>query len=370
MSLPIATDENDSRLLKSRLPSKTFILDRRKAWSNLQCPLRKGMIYYSTQTDEIFEHDLYSSSNHKVHLHIQLAEDLRVNSFPSHGKGAERSFQDGENWHLHLSIHEIHSYRVGPALWTYHNYGGSDILELQPMESTTNALGITFGLHSESRMEVFDVSTDAKEDSDPLVKAGQLNYSRKLNNPVVLSPNRHILLHAGNSKTIDVFYSGTGDTDNMDFSFVTHVSIPNPNRKGEMLLRASSLVFSADGTKFAAVTVDSAVLVWDIRSKIPLKVFEADVPRDNISHLQFSSGILGREVLVFLQYEVSTRLDIIHLIDATSFETEEILCLGNEWGITIFFEPSGSSMYASRGAILYEWNLRKNTGPEWWLGET
>jgi hypothetical protein len=49
------------------------------------------------------------------------------------------------------------------------------------MKSTTNTLGITFGVDSKSRMELFDVSTDAKEDSYPLVEAGQLNYSRQLN---------------------------------------------------------------------------------------------------------------------------------------------------------------------------------------------
>jgi hypothetical protein len=97
------------------------------------------------------------------------------------GKTDEKSYDSDETWHfLHLSIHEIHSYRVGPALWTYHSYGYPNIFELQAMKSTTNALGITFGVDSKSHMELFDVSTDAKEDSYPLVEAGQLNYSRWL----------------------------------------------------------------------------------------------------------------------------------------------------------------------------------------------
>ena len=87
---------------------------------------------------------------------------------------------DTTQYFLHLSVHEIHSYRVGPALWTYHKYGHSNIFKLQPMKSTTNALGITFGVDSTSCMELFDVSIDTKEDSYPLVKAGKLSYSRKL----------------------------------------------------------------------------------------------------------------------------------------------------------------------------------------------
>jgi hypothetical protein len=96
------------------------------------------------------------------------------------GKSHEESYYDDETWdYLHLSIHEIRSYRVGPALWTYHDYGHSNIFKLCPMKSTTNPLGITFGVHSESCMELFDISTDAK-DSYPLVKAGQLNYGREV----------------------------------------------------------------------------------------------------------------------------------------------------------------------------------------------
>ena len=98
------------------------------------------------------------------------------------GQSREDSYYTDETWHyLHLSIHEMHSYRVGPALWTYHHYGRSDIFQLQPMKSTTNALGITFGVDSRSRMELFDISSDAKERSYPLVEAGQLNYGRQLN---------------------------------------------------------------------------------------------------------------------------------------------------------------------------------------------
>jgi len=186
----------------------------------------------------------------------------------------------------------------------------------------------------------------------------------------------------------------------MDFSFVTHVSIPNPNgtNHNRAKLGAPLLAFSADGTKFAVGTEDGVLSVWDVRSKIPLKVFEVDVPRGvrfstPLQFLQFSSGIFGREVLVFIA-EVSrysylelptylskhkalnkdfslTGLKTIHLIDATSFETEETLCLpaADSLNEALFFEPSGGSMYAFLGESLYEWDLRKNPGPEWWLGD-
>ena len=51
------------------------------------------------------------------------------------------------------------------------------------MKSTTNILGITFGMNSESHMKLFDISTDAKEDGYPLVESGRLNYGRQLDHP-------------------------------------------------------------------------------------------------------------------------------------------------------------------------------------------
>ena len=64
------------------------------------------------------------------------------------------------------------------------------------------------------------------------------------------------------------------------------------------------------------------------------------------------------------------------MIDATSFETEEILLIksknpGTYTGVqSLFFDPSGGTLYAELDGTLYEWDLRKNEhGPEWWIGE-
>ena len=67
------------------------------------------------------------------------------------------------------------------------------------------------------------------------------------------------------------------------------------------------------------------------------------------------------------------------MIDATSFETEEILFLKLE-GLenstryqidsALFFDPSGETLYAEFGGTIFEWVMRKNEpGPEWWIGE-
>jgi len=64
------------------------------------------------------------------------------------------------------------------------------------------------------------------------------------------------------------------------------------------------LAFSADGSKFAIVTNNRSVFVWDIRSQlVPLKTF-IEVPKPGppnpVNYLQFS-GKVGKEVLVFVE---------------------------------------------------------------------
>ena len=95
----------------------------------------------------------------------------------------------------------------------------------------------------------------------------------------------------------------------MNFSFVTRMSIPIPRGP-----ETSSLLppvppipaFSADGSKFAmTVMAHSGVSVWDIRNKVPLKTFMEVLKSDDndvdVRYLQFSSGKLAKEALVFVE---------------------------------------------------------------------
>ena len=108
----------------------------------------------------------------------------------------------------------------------------------------------------------------------------------------------------------------------MNFSFITRMSIPMPGLpEGASIFRKPLLAFSADGSKFAMAMSRGGVSVWDIRSKGSLKTF-TEVPKSNYYHkpvwyLQFSSGKLGKEVLVFVE---------VCLMFAFQFP-----CLSNRW---------------------------------------
>ena len=103
----------------------------------------------------------------------------------------------------------------------------------------------------------------------------------------------------------DIHYSDSGRTNNMNFSFVTRMSVPIPESPGVWVWRGPFFAFSADGSKFAMAWGRGGGFVWDIQSRVPLKALMEDSKynHDNgyVRRLQFSSGKLGKEILVLLE---------------------------------------------------------------------
>jgi hypothetical protein len=129
---------------------------------------------------------------------------------------------------------------------------------------------------------------------------------------VILSPDTRILLNADstigrNNETVDVHYSDSGGTNKTNFSFVTRMSIPIPRVTETSFIRLQrpELAFSANGSKFVMAMALGRVSVWDVRSKVPLKTFmeapKSDYDDLRVRYPQFSSGKLGKEVLVFVE---------------------------------------------------------------------
>ncbi|EDR00615.1 uncharacterized protein LACBIDRAFT_295708 [Laccaria bicolor S238N-H82] len=287
---------------------------------------------------------------------------------------------------LHLSIHEIRSdLRVGSALWSFNGSvdGRFDIRHLELIKSTENELGITFWAPFDNHWKLFDVSTTETNTSNdfPLIESGRIDFDLKLKskpeddeNLVILSPDMHILLNVDlengrHNETIDIHYLDSGGTS---FSFITCLSIPVAETEF-----SPEFAFSADGSTFAVSMEHGGVFVWDIRSKVPLQTYmEFPGPPEYSSQPRrfphFRSGNLGKEILVFAEYDRDSPSAIIHVIDATSFEMEERLILKNEHGdwSSLFFDPCGGTLYAELHGTIYEWDLqKKEPGPEWWIGE-
>ena len=126
----------------------------------------------------------------------------------------------------------------------------------------------------------------------------------------MLSPKRHILLNADSeverhNETMDVHYSNSGGTNDMNFLFVSCMLIPRFPEYLSFDLQTPVLAFSADESKFAIGISLGRVSVWDIRNNVLLKTFtEFSPPHYDdrpIQYLQFSNGNLGKEALVFVE---------------------------------------------------------------------
>ena len=97
------------------------------------------------------------------------------------------------------------------------------------------------------------------------------------------------------------------DSSGTNFSFVTRLSVPIADVPVKNAPHNQpGLAFSPNGSKFAmAMALLNGVFVWDIRSKVPLWTFmETPLPKglwqlDRCA--QFSSGNLGKEILVFVE---------------------------------------------------------------------
>lgn len=75
-----------------------------------------------------------------------------------------------------------------------------------------------------------------------------------------------------------------------------------------------SSAFSSDGTKFAVSSQEGTVMVWDIRSSLPLKIIQTDRTRQSgpVSYSRWGTrslkfgGRAGKEVMVFNEVTGST----------------------------------------------------------------
>ncbi|KAJ7158420.1 WD40-repeat-containing domain protein, partial [Mycena filopes] len=162
-----------------------------------------------------------------------------------------------------------------------------------------------------------------------------------------ISPDGRTLLSVGDSSKV-FLHRLTGGARVTATPIATLTLPPTPNPFSSPALVASfSTAFSADGSKYAVASQEGAVAVWDVRSTKPLRVFHTDKTRGSArtgdsttwlsedpqewSHRKSRGpgwsarnvkfgGRPGRELMLFTEHT-----SLIHVIDARTFETEEIL---------------------------------------------
>ena len=92
------------------------------------------------------------------------------------------------------------------------------------------------------------------------------------------------------------------DSSGTNFSFVTRLSVPVADVPiKNRFYSLPEFAFSSNGSKSAVAMAEGGVFVWDIRSKVPLWTFTEMGLWQLSQYPQFSSGILGKEILIFVE---------------------------------------------------------------------
>ncbi|TCD64005.1 hypothetical protein EIP91_004673 [Steccherinum ochraceum] len=208
---------------------------------------------------------------------------------------------------------------------------------------------------------------------------GQLKLDVPVNHSSI-SPDGRTLLSVGDSPEIFLHRITGGSrisfTPICTLSLSNYINTPsylfNPNAYANSAVAASfSTAFSANGSKFAVASQEGVVVVWDVRSTKPLKVIQTDKSRRSergsgngaasgwivdgpwdwsrgmgnapgwgVRSVKFSPNAAGREVMTFTEHT-----SLVHVIDARTFETEEIVRVPNFGS-----ESSGPSRPRSRSS--------------------
>lgn len=290
----------------------------------------------------------------------------------------------GQDAELHLSIHsrrtpsprnssDTVSPRPTRRLWQYDNVLSGSInnsvlltsLSLSRSNESSAEPRVAVS-NNDCTVKFFDVNVRGTKgvDGPPkrISEVGALRLDVPVNHSSI-SPDGRTLLSVGDSP--QVYLHGMTGGARITFTPLAQLTLPpfDPHPSPHLVHSASALpasfstAFSPSGSKFAVASQEGMVAVWDVRSRKPMKVFMTDrsrlppggmggsgnrpmgtasgwlyddawdwtmpahrAPGWGVRNVKFSSGIGGKEVMTFTEHT-----SLLHVIDATTFEHEEIV---------------------------------------------
>ncbi|ESK82449.1 hypothetical protein Moror_8566 [Moniliophthora roreri MCA 2997] len=320
------------------------------------CPRERGVVNYVNQ-HSIVEQNLNSTSSNPYTLVDLNFTPNTLSSLQIPDSQQTLLAAGGQDAEVHLSLHDHSSPRQKPVwateerlpasinnsvLLTSMNLARSNESSVEPKVVISN---------NDCTVKFYDVPIRARPD---IREAGSLRLSVPINHSSI-SPDGRTLLSVGDSSKVYLHRISGGSR--LEFSHITTLQIPPPDRSplnytSTSLAASFSTAFSTDGTKYAVASQEGVVAVWDVRSTKPLKVFQTDktrmpsggglwsgsllsddpyewtrgnskAPGWSVRNVKFgnggSSGV-GREIMTFTEHT-----SFLHVIDARTFETEEIV---------------------------------------------
>ncbi|KAI0833580.1 WD40-repeat-containing domain protein [Trametes gibbosa] len=353
----------------------------------LICPHEKGIVSYA-RCKAIIEHDLLNPHATPRRLAELTFTPNTISALILPDTNDTLLAAGGQEADLHLSYYQASSscspsFSARPIRSTPRGFGrrlweSKYVLERASINNSVMLTSMSFTRSNESSanprilvsnndhtVKFYDIALrngKATDDFEPrLLDIGQLPLAVPVNHSSV-SPDGRTLLCVGDSP--DVYLHRITGGSRISFTPIATLSlsahIEHAHAGGSAPVSSVpasfSTAFSADGSKFAVASQEGVVVVWDVRSTKPLKVFRTDKTRASyparmatgagsgwlydlpwdwsrngtpapgwgVRSVKFSPQGAGREVMTFTEHT-----SLLHVVDARTFETEEIVRMPN-----------------------------------------
>ncbi|KAL1949559.1 hypothetical protein VTO73DRAFT_8440 [Trametes versicolor] len=353
----------------------------------LICPHDKGIVSYACGYS-VVEHDILNPHSTPRRLVDLTFTPNTISALILPESNDTLLAAGGQEAELHLSYYQSSdSYspssstrpgRSAPRGFGRRLWDSKYLLEHASINNSVMLTSMSFSRSNESAVEprilvsnndrtvkFYDIALrngKATDDYEPrLLDIGRLDLPVPVNHSSV-SPDGRTLLCVGDSP--DVYLHRITGGSRISFAPIATLSLSSYIQQSHSSAFAPvssvpasfSTSFSADGSKFAVASQEGVVVVWDVRSTKPLKVFHTDksrapipgrvatgaasgwlydlpwdwsrggtrAPGWGVRSVKFSPPGVGREVMTF-----SEHTSLLHVVDARTFETEEIVRMPN-----------------------------------------
>ncbi|KAJ7111964.1 hypothetical protein C8R44DRAFT_256050 [Mycena epipterygia] len=309
----------------------------------LICPRERGIVNY-VQLRSIVEHNLLAPEKPPRKLAELAFLPNTLASMPVPDTDHTLLAAGGQDAEIHLSLLTAEN----KSAWQFNTHLEGSInnsillTSLSLTDSNESSVEPRMAVSNNDRVVMFfDVPIRSRPST--INQVGAVRFNVPVNHSSI-SPDGRTLLSVGDSSKI-FLHRLTGGAHVTSTPIATLNLPPTSNPFSSHALVASfSTAFSADGSKYAVAAQEGAVAVWDVRSTRPLKVFHTDKARGasrpttwlsedpqewshhrsrgpgwSARNVKFG-GRPGRELMLFTEHT-----SLIHVIDARTFETEEIL---------------------------------------------
>ncbi|KAJ6512683.1 hypothetical protein C8R45DRAFT_1067884 [Mycena sanguinolenta] len=311
------------------------------------CPRERGIVNY-VQSRSIVEHNILEPEKQPRAIADLAFLPNTLASLQVPDTDHTLLAAGGQDAEIHLSL-------LGPeskSLWQFNTHLEGSInnsillTSLSLTDSNESSVEPRMAVSNNDRVVMF-FDVPVRSCPSTITQVGAVRFNVPVNHSSI-SPDGRTLLSVGDSSKV-FLHRITGGAHITASPIATLTLPPTSNNPffSPALVASFSTAFSADGSKYAVASQEGSVAVWDVRSTRPLKVFPTDKTRGcavananttwlsedpvewshrksrgpgwSARNVKFG-GRPGREIMLFTEHT-----SLIHVIDARTFETEEIL---------------------------------------------